>query len=611
MVLVKAEVSGSPRRKVAPPDDVTSTPTTALSTTDPSPPSSWFEGSPAFVSTQAAVPAKISANSGACPVPVVDRLPVAQTLTVALTGDEETPPPPPALPTPKAKSSKLDPTPRLSIGSIGHPHSCSPACRFVKRQAGCRDGVMCKMCHQCFWQRRAEQTDIKKAPTAESSLPAAPPLGITADVAENGEVVGEVSTNTVDDDLASSTDKQNDADRMDPRAFGVTVEVDGIPISVGSRGHPHSCGQACKYLRRAGGCRDGTNCEKCHLCQWRRGLPPKNGFVGNKSEGSNPGFTKQSMDTLRKLIQLQLFYRQRSTAEAYRITGSVAVESGRKASDTKSGLDVCNTPSEIDGHSTTANSSHDAESENCAKDEDCMSLGSINHPHECGKPCKYFRKAMGCKDGRLCIRCHLCRWQRRGNAVRADLDGELDAKIIGHLTADVHNTSATALEKPAEASVGSVGHPLHCQPACKYNGRRCGCRDGPACPKCHLCRWSKKQETKPVHTDQMHLDGGFAAASGQGPPHPVPVERHAVCEEFTDSAEGSRLEKRTIDRGFCSAAFAAGISEAAWARSHLATSEDGESSLQTPRQRGFSLLVESCIPLGSREEHASDYGFSW
>jgi len=40
-----------------------------------------------------------------------------------------------------------------SAGSIGHPHSCAQACKYVKRKSGCRDGSQCPNCHLCHWQR--------------------------------------------------------------------------------------------------------------------------------------------------------------------------------------------------------------------------------------------------------------------------------------------------------------------------------------------------------------------------------------------------------------------------------------------------------------------------
>merc|ERR1719419_33282 len=56
----------------------------------------------------------------------------------------------------------------------------------------------------------------------------------------------------------------------------------------------------------------------------------------------------------------------------------------------------------------------------------CVSVGSIGHPDTCALACKYHNKAAGCKDGQLCVRCHLCTWQRKQrkitNAARWTLD---------------------------------------------------------------------------------------------------------------------------------------------------------------------------------------------
>mmetsp|Transcript_72726 Transcript_72726/g.119914 ORF Transcript_72726/g.119914 Transcript_72726/m.119914 type:complete len:224 (+) Transcript_72726:74-745(+) len=42
------------------------------------------------------------------------------------------------------------------------------------------------------------------------------------------------------------------------------------PPSLGSIGHPYSCGAACKYSGKARGCKEGRNCDHCHLCPWKR-----------------------------------------------------------------------------------------------------------------------------------------------------------------------------------------------------------------------------------------------------------------------------------------------------------------------------------------------------
>lgn len=39
--------------------------------------------------------------------------------------------------------------------------------------------------------------------------------------------------------------------------------------SKGSVGHPHSCAAACKYVQKPRGCKDGKDCARCHLCDFR------------------------------------------------------------------------------------------------------------------------------------------------------------------------------------------------------------------------------------------------------------------------------------------------------------------------------------------------------
>jgi len=37
-------------------------------------------------------------------------------------------------------------------------------------------------------------------------------------------------------------------------------------LSRGSVGHPFTCAEFCKYAKKARGCKDGANCDRCHLC---------------------------------------------------------------------------------------------------------------------------------------------------------------------------------------------------------------------------------------------------------------------------------------------------------------------------------------------------------
>mmetsp|Transcript_49373 Transcript_49373/g.138878 ORF Transcript_49373/g.138878 Transcript_49373/m.138878 type:complete len:396 (-) Transcript_49373:74-1261(-) len=53
-----------------------------------------------------------------------------------------------------------------------------------------------------------------------------------------------------------------------PEPASSSVACGGL-VSVGSVGHPDWCAPPCKYAFRRG-CKDGTQCARCHLCRWSR-----------------------------------------------------------------------------------------------------------------------------------------------------------------------------------------------------------------------------------------------------------------------------------------------------------------------------------------------------
>lgn len=50
----------------------------------------------------------------------------------------------------------------VSIGSICHPHSCGPPCKFTTSAKGCKDGRLCSHCHICHWSRYNARTCNKQ-----------------------------------------------------------------------------------------------------------------------------------------------------------------------------------------------------------------------------------------------------------------------------------------------------------------------------------------------------------------------------------------------------------------------------------------------------------------
>lgn len=46
----------------------------------------------------------------------------------------------------------------MNPGSLGHPYSCGPACKYVLKSRGCKDGDNCTHCHLCHWTRYSAKT---------------------------------------------------------------------------------------------------------------------------------------------------------------------------------------------------------------------------------------------------------------------------------------------------------------------------------------------------------------------------------------------------------------------------------------------------------------------
>jgi hypothetical protein len=47
-----------------------------------------------------------------------------------------------------------------SIGSIGHPFTCSKPCKYHSKGKGCKDGANCSRCHICIWSRNCERETL-------------------------------------------------------------------------------------------------------------------------------------------------------------------------------------------------------------------------------------------------------------------------------------------------------------------------------------------------------------------------------------------------------------------------------------------------------------------
>eukprot|EP00931_Biecheleriopsis_adriatica_P107097 TRINITY_DN8142_c0_g2_i1.p1 TRINITY_DN8142_c0_g2~~TRINITY_DN8142_c0_g2_i1.p1 ORF type:complete len:295 (+),score=50.04 TRINITY_DN8142_c0_g2_i1:688-1572(+) len=263
------------------------------------------------------------------------------------------------VPPPKqTRAEAADPSEKvISQGSVGHPMTCAPACKYVKRKGGCREGVDCPNCHECFWSR-----DGKKG-----------------DVAFEGDP----------------------AEETQQKVSGV-VKVP--PLSLGTIGHPYNCEKPCKYVRRKGGCMHGLKCVQCHQCLWRRDTEGGTKIKDVSCDVEGFGALDREGTDRSTLLFDDL------------MVGGPEVMS----------MPVLSTQPEV---LTTPSGTPSLEPEVLVMPEvaSCLdprsreplkfmqfSVGSIGHPLTCSPPCKYAMKAKGCKDGNLCTHCHQCRWIRNG-----------------------------------------------------------------------------------------------------------------------------------------------------------------------------------------------------
>eukprot|EP00930_Biecheleria_cincta_P047435 TRINITY_DN3288_c0_g2_i1.p1 TRINITY_DN3288_c0_g2~~TRINITY_DN3288_c0_g2_i1.p1 ORF type:complete len:453 (+),score=63.87 TRINITY_DN3288_c0_g2_i1:93-1361(+) len=274
-------------------------------------------------------------------------------------------------------------------------------------------------------------------------------------------------------------------------------------VSKGSVGHPFKCAPACKYVKRKGGCRVGEDCPSCHHCFWSktRATPEEEGPSLAVPQGKDARL-REAQTLANKLVSLL------GGAEPFDVKAQETVKPK-------------------------------------------MSLGTTGHPHTWAEPCKYVGRSGGCMHGKACTNCHACMWSRssgqqaeaeapsfsgtdcgewsRSSRQQAeaeascffdsfgtnhgeDVQHEQDPGCITNIEALIADPSAVPVlstnptwgqpqaslnpqsapqHVPWCASVGSMGHPYTCGPACKYAAKAKGCKDGAMCDHCHLCRWSR------------------------------------------------------------------------------------------------------------------------
>jgi len=170
-------------------------------------------------------------------------------------------------------------------------------------------------------------------------------------------------------------------------------------LSLGSIGHPVRCAAACRYVKKKGGCRAGADCPNCHVCYWRRDAAQGNTEDQEKAQSGGGG------DTSRVLTEEDLTV----------LAGAAGA----------------------------------------------VSIGTLNHPHGCGRPCRHARRKGGCRDGVDCPDCHACLWTRvpGAGAVTQTQDGA--SRDGGQHSGDAPERSGTVDVRGLRADPAARAEPLN------------------------------------------------------------------------------------------------------------------------------------------------------
>ncbi|CAE7401492.1 unnamed protein product [Symbiodinium natans] len=161
----------------------------------------------------------------------------------------------------------------VSIGSQGHPYNCAPACKYAAKSKGCKDGVNCDRCHLC---RRCAVSyaecvkETEEVPEVPIKGRAAAPRADLRTRTPSPKVGPNFVTDSYLQKVAQAPGQSRGRDSESPEEVEQRVLHYPLSISAGSQGHPFSCSPACKYANRGKGCKDGAQCDHCHLCTWKK-----------------------------------------------------------------------------------------------------------------------------------------------------------------------------------------------------------------------------------------------------------------------------------------------------------------------------------------------------
>eukprot|EP00933_Yihiella_yeosuensis_P059109 TRINITY_DN6002_c0_g1_i1.p1 TRINITY_DN6002_c0_g1~~TRINITY_DN6002_c0_g1_i1.p1 ORF type:complete len:411 (+),score=95.88 TRINITY_DN6002_c0_g1_i1:161-1393(+) len=308
-----------------------------------------------------------------------------------------------------------------------------------------------------------------------------------------------------------------------------------LPSSVGSALHDVGNCKPCAWFWKSSGCSNGANCGHCHSC-------PPDAVKAYKKK-------KEKLAAAAKKLHKQAAVEK--VASASKIVSPMRPPPGLEHLSELSRP----TPS-LEPSFEASGSDGDADSidEDVQTDRGCHtsrdSIGSAYHASGNCKPCSWFWKTKGCKNGTKCLHCHLCprgavklrRKQQVKLAVEQEADTEkqlmalqleqvpIQQKLMEKQQSQLLNLSMRlemqrqmmakqalltqaalallATQPVVAAPLPSEGSALHrvseCKP-CGWFWKPGGCQFGSACQYCHDCGPEEIKHRRKIKEARMKL----------------------------------------------------------------------------------------------------------
>jgi hypothetical protein len=137
-------------------------------------------------------------------------------------------------------------------------------------------------CGPSYESYLAEQPAMFMAPNYITYKPvlcfmAMSPTGSVGDLADMDTSASASASASASWDWSSGASDALEVESQEPDVFEacqpcgmeiMEITAENAP-SPGSIGHPYTCAAACKYIKKPRGCKDGANCARCHICDFR------------------------------------------------------------------------------------------------------------------------------------------------------------------------------------------------------------------------------------------------------------------------------------------------------------------------------------------------------